>query len=120
MGFCCAVSFCPRAKFHMSADDDFYISSKDLFKYSRNPVNYPEYLEETDEALRKLARLLSSTISSSKNEKVTCAAAYLAAASEFSAESPLLLRPQDRTQVQPPLLVTNDQQQQQIQLQQVV
>ncbi|XP_055642657.1 beta-1,3-galactosyltransferase brn [Toxorhynchites rutilus septentrionalis] len=61
MGFRWAVSYCPRAKFYMFADDDFYISSKNLLKYVRNPVNYPEYLEETDEALRKLARRLSQT-----------------------------------------------------------
>lgn len=63
MGFRWAVSYCPRAKFYMFADDDFYISSKNLLKYVRNPVNYPEYLEETDEALRKLARRLSQTTS---------------------------------------------------------
>uniref|UniRef100_A0A8D8J3U7 Hexosyltransferase n=4 Tax=Culex pipiens TaxID=7175 RepID=A0A8D8J3U7_CULPI len=61
MGFRWAVSYCPRAKFYMFADDDFYVSSKNLLKYVRNPVNYPEYLEETDEALRKLARRLSQT-----------------------------------------------------------
>ncbi|XP_055606570.1 beta-1,3-galactosyltransferase brn-like [Uranotaenia lowii] len=61
MGFRWAVTQCPRAKFYMFADDDFYVSSKNLLKYVRNPVNYPEYLEETDEALRKLARRLSQT-----------------------------------------------------------
>ncbi|XP_050070143.1 beta-1,3-galactosyltransferase brn [Anopheles maculipalpis] len=61
MGFRWAVSYCPRAKFYMFADDDFYVSAKNLLRYVRNPVNYPEYLEETDEALRKLARRLAHT-----------------------------------------------------------
>ncbi|EAT48595.1 AAEL000383-PA [Aedes aegypti] len=38
MGFRWAVSYCPRAKFYMFADDDFYISSKNLLKYVRNPL----------------------------------------------------------------------------------
>ncbi|XP_058839229.1 beta-1,3-galactosyltransferase brn-like [Topomyia yanbarensis] len=67
MGFRWAVNYCPRAKFYMFADDDFYISSKNLLKYVRNPVNYPEYLEETDEALRKLARRLSQTTNNNNN-----------------------------------------------------
>lgn len=70
MGFRWAVSYCPRAKFYMFADDDFYISSKNLLKYVRNPVNYPEYLEETDEALRKLARRLSQTTSNNNSSVV--------------------------------------------------
>ncbi|XP_050082509.1 beta-1,3-galactosyltransferase brn [Anopheles aquasalis] len=61
MGFRWAVTYCPRAKFYMFADDDFYVSAKNLLRYVRNPVNYPEYLEETDEALRKLARRLAHT-----------------------------------------------------------
>ncbi|XP_058452773.1 beta-1,3-galactosyltransferase brn [Malaya genurostris] len=70
MGFRWAVSYCPRAKFYMFADDDFYISSKNLLKYVRNPVNYPEYLEETDEALRKLARRLSQTTNSNSSQQL--------------------------------------------------
>lgn len=65
-GFRWAVSYCPRAKFYMFADDDFYVSAKNLLRYVRNPVNYPEYLEETDEALRKLARRLAHTADSNR------------------------------------------------------
>ncbi|XP_053693545.1 beta-1,3-galactosyltransferase brn [Sabethes cyaneus] len=70
MGFRWAVTYCPRAKFYMFADDDFYISTKNLLKYVRNPVNYPEYLEETDEALRKLARRLSQTTSNNNSSQM--------------------------------------------------
>lgn len=75
MGFRWAVTYCPRAKFYMFVDDDFYVSAKNLLRYVRNPVNYPEYLEETDEALRKLARRLAHTTdnnnSSSSNRSDT-------------------------------------------------
>ncbi|XP_055541152.1 beta-1,3-galactosyltransferase brn [Wyeomyia smithii] len=74
MGFRWAVAHCPRAKFYMFADDDFYISTKNLLKYVRNPVNYPEYLEETDEALRKLARRLSQTTSNNNSSQIQEAA----------------------------------------------
>lgn len=56
-----AVKHCSRSKFYMFIDDDFYVSTKNVLRFIRNPVNYPEYLEEADETLRKLARRLSQT-----------------------------------------------------------
>lgn len=61
MGIKWAVTHCPRGKFFMFVDDDFYVSAKNVLRFLRNPINYPEYLEEADETLRKLARRLSQS-----------------------------------------------------------
>lgn len=61
MGFRWAVEFCPKSRFYMFVDDDFYVSTKNVLRFVRNPVNYPEYLEEADETLRKLARKLTQS-----------------------------------------------------------
>lgn len=61
MGIQWAATFCPRGKFYMFVDDDFYVSAKNVLRFLRNPINYPEYLEEADETLRKLARRLSQS-----------------------------------------------------------
>ena len=47
---------CIRSKFYLFVDDDFYVSVKNILAFLRNPVNYPEYLEEYKEQLRKLNR----------------------------------------------------------------
>lgn len=52
---------CPFAKFYLFVDDDYYVSVKNVLMFVRNPVNYPEYLEEAQEVMRKAARQLSST-----------------------------------------------------------
>lgn len=61
MGFRWAIQNCPRSQFYMFVDDDFYVSAKNVLSFVRNPVNYPEYLEEAEETLRKLARRLSQS-----------------------------------------------------------
>lgn len=61
MGMKWAVTHCPKSKFYMFVDDDYYVSTKNILRFVRNPVNYPEYLEEADETLRKLARRLSNS-----------------------------------------------------------
>lgn len=45
---------CIRSKFFLFVDDDYYVSIKNILAFLRNPVNYPEYLEEYKEQLRKL------------------------------------------------------------------
>jgi beta-1,3-galactosyltransferase / beta-1,3-N-acetylglucosaminyltransferase len=45
---------CIRSKFYLFVDDDFYVSIKNILAFLRNPVDYPEYLEEYKEQLRKL------------------------------------------------------------------
>lgn len=63
-----AILNCPRAKFYLFVDDDFYVSIKNMLKFIRSPVNYPEYLEEAEEVMRKVARRLSSTRKNSFNQ----------------------------------------------------
>lgn len=49
-------------------DDDYYVSVKNVLMFVRNPINYPEYLEEAHEVMRKAARGLSSTFKSENNK----------------------------------------------------
>lgn len=61
IGFQWVVKFCQRGQFFMFVDDDFYVSTKNVLRFLRHPSKYPEYLEEADEALRKLARRLNQS-----------------------------------------------------------
>jgi len=61
MGIKWVVSQCPKANFYLLADDDYYISVKNILKFIRNPANYPEYIEEAEEMMRQIARKLTST-----------------------------------------------------------
>lgn len=45
---------CIRSKFYLYVDDDYYVSIKNILAFLRNPLNYPEYLEEYKEHLRKI------------------------------------------------------------------
>jgi hypothetical protein len=45
MGFTWATRYCPNARFYMFVDDDYYVSTKNLLRFIRNPANYPRYLE---------------------------------------------------------------------------
>lgn len=40
-----AVSHCSNAKFYLFVDDDYYVSTRNVLQFLRNPVNYPAYLE---------------------------------------------------------------------------
>lgn len=71
MGLRWAIENCPRSRFFMFVDDDFYVSTKNVLRFLRNPVNYPEYLDDADETLRKLARRLSQSDLISKNQSFT-------------------------------------------------
>lgn len=71
MGLRWAIEYCPRSRFFMFVDDDFYISTKNVLRFLRNPINYPEYLEDADETLRKLARRLSQSDLLTKNQSLT-------------------------------------------------
>lgn len=68
MGMRWAIEFCPRSKFFMFVDDDYYVSTKNVLRFIRNPVNYPEYIDEADETLRQLARRLSQSDSLNSNQ----------------------------------------------------
>lgn len=73
------MAHCPRSQFYMFVDDDFYVSTKNVLRFVRNPVNYPEYLEEADETLRKLARRLSQSDQLSNDTALEEAAGVLEA-----------------------------------------
>jgi hypothetical protein len=46
MGLRWAAEICPKSKFYAFFDDDYYVSTRNLLRFLRNPVNYPHYLEE--------------------------------------------------------------------------
>jgi hypothetical protein len=33
-----------QSRFYMFVDDDYYVSTRNLLRFLRNPVNYPRYL----------------------------------------------------------------------------
>lgn len=48
MGLKWAVKFCSASKFYMFVDDDYYVSTKNILRFIRNPANYPQYLEDSN------------------------------------------------------------------------
>jgi hypothetical protein len=46
MGLRWAAEQCPTARFYFFADDDYYVSTRNVLRFLRNPVNYPGYLED--------------------------------------------------------------------------
>lgn len=46
MGLRWGVEHCPKARFYMFVDDDYYVSTRNLLRFLRNPVDYPHYLQE--------------------------------------------------------------------------
>lgn len=46
MGLKWAFESCPGARFYMYVDDDYYVSTRNVLRFLRNPVNYPKYLED--------------------------------------------------------------------------
>ena len=45
MGMKWAAEFCQNSRFYFFVDDDFYVSTRNLLRFLRNPSNYPKYLE---------------------------------------------------------------------------
>uniref|UniRef100_T1J2D0 Hexosyltransferase n=1 Tax=Strigamia maritima TaxID=126957 RepID=T1J2D0_STRMM len=43
-GFKWAVEKCSSAEYFMFSDDDMYVSTKNVLRFIRNPMNYPRYL----------------------------------------------------------------------------
>lgn len=39
------VMFCNNSKFYFFSDDDMFVSTKNVLKFLRNPLEYPQYLE---------------------------------------------------------------------------
>uniref|UniRef100_A0A146KWP0 Hexosyltransferase n=1 Tax=Lygus hesperus TaxID=30085 RepID=A0A146KWP0_LYGHE len=48
-----AVKYCPSSKFYFFSDDDMYVSTKNVLRFVRNPLQYPRYLEEQMAVRRK-------------------------------------------------------------------
>lgn len=45
MGLTWAARFCSKARFYMFVDDDYFVSTKNLLRFIRNPTGYPNYLQ---------------------------------------------------------------------------
>lgn len=41
-----AVEHCPTSRFYFFADDDYYVSTRNVLRFLRNPINFPQYLED--------------------------------------------------------------------------
>lgn len=52
VGFKWAVNYCNNAQFYMFVDDDYYISTKNVLRYVRNPTNYPQYIKNSEHYLK--------------------------------------------------------------------
>jgi beta-1,3-galactosyltransferase / beta-1,3-N-acetylglucosaminyltransferase len=48
--------FCIRSKFYVFVDDDFYVSIKNILAFLRDPLSYPENLEDEKEQMRKISQ----------------------------------------------------------------
>lgn len=45
MGFHWTFHYCSKAKYFLFVDDDYYVSTRNLLRFIRDPNNYPQYLE---------------------------------------------------------------------------
>lgn len=54
MGIKWAMRYCPSAKFYMIVDDDYYVSTKNVLRFIRNPTNYPEYLQKPFDSIKNV------------------------------------------------------------------
>ncbi|XP_014247810.1 beta-1,3-galactosyltransferase brn [Cimex lectularius] len=45
MAYKWAVKYCSDAKFYVFSDDDMYVSIKNVLRFVKNPLDYPDYLE---------------------------------------------------------------------------
>lgn len=61
MGLKWAVEYCSRSRFYMFVDDDYFVSTKNVLRFLRDPINYPEYLQDADHELSNLARELNDS-----------------------------------------------------------
>lgn len=52
IGFKWAVKFCANTQFFMFVDDDYYVSTKNVLRYVRNPTNYPQYVLNSEHHLK--------------------------------------------------------------------
>ena len=45
MGIRWAAEFCSNSRFYLYVDDDYYVSTRNILRFLRNPPSYPKYLE---------------------------------------------------------------------------
>lgn len=70
MGLKWAMEHCSHSRFYMFVDDDYFVSTKNLLRFLRDPLNYPAYLEEADQELSKLATELKNSEMLTSNSSV--------------------------------------------------
>ena len=46
MGIRWAADFCSNSRFYLFVDDDYYVSTRNILRFLRNPSNYPKYLQD--------------------------------------------------------------------------
>ena len=46
MGLKWAFTYCKDARFYFYVDDDYYVSTRNVLRFLRNPINYPKYLQD--------------------------------------------------------------------------
>lgn len=61
MGLRWVHHYCNNSRFYLLVDDDYYVSTRNILRFLRNPTNYPAYLEEpvlTFDGGRKLQQMV--------------------------------------------------------------
>ncbi|KAL1457748.1 hypothetical protein WDU94_007942 [Cyamophila willieti] len=58
IGYKWAANYCNHSKFYLFADDDFYVSTRNVLRFIRNPLQYPEYLELPIETIQNKNNIL--------------------------------------------------------------
>lgn len=61
MGLKWAMEYCAHSRFYMFVDDDYFVSTKNVLRFLRDPINYPNRLAETDQELADLAMELKQS-----------------------------------------------------------
>ncbi|KAK7014721.1 Beta-1,3-galactosyltransferase 1 [Halocaridina rubra] len=46
MGLHWTYHYCPNVKYFLFVDDDYYVSTRNMLRFLRDPANYPQYLEK--------------------------------------------------------------------------
>lgn len=81
MGLRWATEMCPHSKFYAFFDDDYYVSTRNMLRFLRNPVQYPAYLDQDiihfDEMKKSNMRNLKQLIDFELPEDVKLYAGYV-------------------------------------------
>lgn len=62
MGFKWAVKYCHDSMFYMFVDDDFYVSTKNVLRFIKNPMEYPYVSIELNKELLFNAKLYAGNV----------------------------------------------------------